>query len=233
MPSSPAAPAGSAGAACAGSARPWPGSPRASRGSRRGRSRSSGSARLRSPSSSGRRPSPRTRTCWRCRSRRRPPARRWWTRRRSASPTASSPAPRPASSQSRAVRALVSVSSVVNVLLATMNSVSSGSRSAVASRMSVPSMLDTNRKRIERSLYWTQRLRRHRRPEVAAADADVDDIADGLAGGARPVAAADPERERGHPVENLVHVRATSWPSTRSGRPPAGGGRCGGPPGPR
>ena len=60
--------------------------------------------------------------------------------------------PSPATSQSRAVRALVSVSSVVNVLDATTNRVSAGSRSMVASRMSVPSMLDTNRKRIDRSL---------------------------------------------------------------------------------
>ena len=65
--------------------------------------------------------------------------------------TAAGSPPSPARSQSRAVRALVSVSSVVNVLLATMNSVSAGSRSMIASRMSAPSMLDTNRKRIERS----------------------------------------------------------------------------------
>ena len=42
--------------------------------------------------------------------------------------------------------ALVIVSSVVNVLDETMNSVSAGSRSRVASAKSVPSTLETNRK---------------------------------------------------------------------------------------
>ena len=58
------------------------------------------------------------------------------------------------SSQSRAVRALVRVSRVVNVLLLTMNSVSAGSRSIVASRMSTPSTFDTNRNVRARSEYW-------------------------------------------------------------------------------
>ena len=49
------------------------------------------------------------------------------------------------SSQERANRALVSVSSVVNVLDATMNRVVSGSRSAVLVATSVGSMLETNR----------------------------------------------------------------------------------------
>ena len=56
-------------------------------------------------------------------------------------PTARSPS----SSQVRASRALVSVSSVVNVLDATMNRVVSGSRSAVFSATSVGSMLETKR----------------------------------------------------------------------------------------
>jgi hypothetical protein len=47
--------------------------------------------------------------------------------------------------QSRAIRALVRVSSVVKVLDATMNSVVSGSRSAVFSAQSVGSMLETKR----------------------------------------------------------------------------------------
>ena len=52
---------------------------------------------------------------------------------------------RVASNHSRAVVALVSVSSVVNVFDETMNSVSSGSRSRVASAMSVPSTFETKR----------------------------------------------------------------------------------------
>ena len=56
------------------------------------------------------------------------------------------PEPRsPSSSQARARRALVSVSSVVNVLEATMNKVVSGSRSLVFSATSVGSMLETKR----------------------------------------------------------------------------------------
>ena len=59
--------------------------------------------------------------------------------------------PRPAISQSRAAPALVMVSSVVNVLLATMNNVSAGSRSLVASTTSVPSTLETNLNVMSRS----------------------------------------------------------------------------------
>ena len=62
---------------------------------------------------------------------------------------ASSP-PRPARAHSRAVRALVIVSSVVKVFEETMNSVWAGSRSRVASAKSVPSMLETKRKSISR-----------------------------------------------------------------------------------
>ena len=52
-----------------------------------------------------------------------------------------------------------------------------------------------------------QRLVRHDRPEVGAADADVHDVADRLAGMARPLARADALGERGHAVEHLVDVR--------------------------
>ena len=60
--------------------------------------------------------------------------------------------PRPPTSQSRAVWALVSVSTVVKVFEDTTNSVSAGSRSRVASQMSVPSTLDTKRTVNDRSL---------------------------------------------------------------------------------
>ena len=53
--------------------------------------------------------------------------------------------PSPASAHSRAVRALVIVSSVVNVFDEMMNSVSSAARSRVASAKSVESTLDTKR----------------------------------------------------------------------------------------
>ena len=51
-----------------------------------------------------------------------------------------------ARAQARAVCALVIVSRVVKVFDEMMNSVSSASRSRVASAKSVPSMLETNRK---------------------------------------------------------------------------------------
>jgi hypothetical protein len=54
--------------------------------------------------------------------------------------------------QSRAVAAFVIVSRVVKVLDETMNSVSAGSRSRVASAKSVPSTLDTKRKVSSRAL---------------------------------------------------------------------------------
>src|SRR5207249_11530098 len=59
--------------------------------------------------------------------------------------TAFSSPPRPASNQSRAVRAFVIVSRVVNVFEEMMKRVSAGCRSRTASAKSVPSTLETNR----------------------------------------------------------------------------------------
>ncbi len=47
----------------------------------------------------------------------------------------------------------------------------------------------------------------HDRAEVAAADPDVDHVADALAGGALPRAAADLLREPAHATEHLVDLR--------------------------
>ncbi len=66
--------------------------------------------------------------------------------------TAASSPPSPASDHSRAVWALVIVSSVVKVFEEMTNSVSAGSRSRVASTKSVPSTLETKRKVISRRL---------------------------------------------------------------------------------
>ena len=66
--------------------------------------------------------------------------------------TAASSPPSPSTSQSRAARALVSVSWVVKVFDETMNSVVAGSRSRTASVTSVGSMFETNRKVSVRSL---------------------------------------------------------------------------------
>ena len=66
--------------------------------------------------------------------------------------TALASPPRPLSDQSRALWALVIVSSVVKVFDETMKSVSAGSRSRVASAKSVPSTLETKRNVMARSL---------------------------------------------------------------------------------
>ena len=66
--------------------------------------------------------------------------------------TALSSPPSPLSSQSRALSALVIVSSVVKVFEETMNSVSAGSRSWTASTKSMPSTFETNRNVRSRSL---------------------------------------------------------------------------------
>ena len=105
-----------------------------------------------SPSSSARRPNPRSRTCWPCRCRTSPPPRHWSRRRRNVWRWPLRSPFRPASSQSRALCALVMVSSVVKVLEEMMNNVSAGSRSCTASAKSVPSTLETKRKVMARSL---------------------------------------------------------------------------------
>ena len=158
--------------------------------------RSSSTGRSPSPSSSGRRPSPRSRTCWRCRCRTRRRARRSSRPRRSA--WRSRPRRRAAATtHARADCAFVSVSSVPNVFDETMNSVSSADRSRVASTKSVESTFETKRNVMSRSRVVAERLVRHHRPEVGAADADVHDVADGLAGVALPLARPHPVGERG------------------------------------
>jgi hypothetical protein len=66
--------------------------------------------------------------------------------------TAAGSLPRRVRAHSLAARAFAIVSSVVNVFDATMNSVSSASRSRVASTKSVPSTFDTKRKLSSRAL---------------------------------------------------------------------------------
>ena len=139
----------------------------------------------------------------RCRCRTpRPPPRSSRRRRSAARPRRRSRAP--ASAQARALRALVIVSSVVNVFEETTNSVSAGSRSRVASAKSVPSTLETNRNVRSRRAVVAQRLVRHHRPQVGPADPDVDDVADRPAGVTAPLAAA-------HARANAAIRSSTSW----------------------
>ena len=142
--------------------------------------------------------------------------------------------PSPSTSQARAECALVIVSSVVNVFEETMNSVSGGVE--VARRLGEVGAVDVGDE-AERQVaprVVAQRLVGHHRPEVGAADADVDDVADRLAGVALPVAAAHALGERGHPVEHRVDVGHDVLPVDRSAtRRAAAAARCAAPPGPR
>ena len=87
-----------------------------------------------------------------------------------------------------------------------MKSVSAGSRSRVASTKSVAVDVGDEPEGEVAVAVEAQRLVRHRRAEVGAADADVDDVADALPGVARPRAAPHRRREGGHAVEHRVHL---------------------------
>ena len=77
--------------------------------------------------------------------------------------------------------ALVIVSWVVKVFEETMNSVRAGSSPRSVSAMSAPSTLETKCARRFGRREGRERPRRHRRAEVRAADADVDDVGHRLA----------------------------------------------------
>ena len=146
-------------------------------GRRRWRWRSAG--RSTTTASSGRRPSPRTRTCCRARCRSAAPRRRWWRRPRSGGRRRPRPARRPARRGPK--RALVIVSCVVKVLEATMNSVDAGSHGA--QRLGEVRAVDVGDEVQPRALAAVrrQRLGDHRRAQVGAADAEVDDVGDACA----------------------------------------------------
>ena len=108
--------------------------------------------------------------------------------------------------------ALVIVSSVVKVFDEMMNSVSSASRSRVASAKSVPSMLETKRKVRSRCAVVPQRLVGHHRAQVGTADADIDDVADRLAGVTLPF----PLRTR---LEKSAILSSTAWTSGTTSSP--------------
>ncbi|MGX1514624.1 hypothetical protein RKD44_005912 [Streptomyces collinus] len=96
------------------------------------------------------------------------------------------------------------VSIVVKVLDAMTNSVSAGSRSRTA-LVQVGAVHVGHEAEGERAVgEGPQRLVGHRRAQVGAADADVDDVPDAPAGVAGPLAGADPVGEAGHLVEHRV-----------------------------
>ncbi len=99
------------------------------------------------------------------------------------------------------------VSSVVKVLDEMMKRVSAGSRSITASAKSVPSTLETKRKTNVAVAVVLERLIGHHRPKIGTSDADVDHVANALAGVAFPVATAYAVGEGGHLVEHRVDCR--------------------------
>ena len=134
-----------------------------------------------------------------------------------------------ASAHARAECAFVIVSSVVNVFDEMTKSVSSGVE--VARRLDEVGRVDV-RDEAERQVaarVVPERLVRHHRPEVGAADADVDDVADRLARVPLPLARADALGERGHAVEHLVHLarRRRRRPRRASARAACAGRRGG------
>ena len=115
--------------------------------------------------------------------------------------------PSPLSVQSRAVCALVIVSSVVKVFEETIQRVSDGSMSRTASAKSVPSTLETKRNVMCAVAVAFERFVSHHRTEVGAADANINDVADAFAGVAFPFPAAHAVAEGGHFVEHGVNAR--------------------------
>ncbi len=173
---------------------------------RRGRSRASWTGRSPSPSSSGRRPSPRSRTCWRCRCRTRGPWPRSSTRRRSAGRPPSRrrrrPLEQPGARRVRVGHRLLRREGLRR------DDEQRRRRVEVAHGFGEIGAVDV-RHEAERELARAvvpQGFVRHHRPEVGAADADVDDVGDPLAVVPGPLAVAHPVRERAHAVEHRVHA---------------------------
>ncbi len=104
------------------------------------------------------------------------------------------------------MRALVMVSRVVKLFDEMTKSVSSGSRSRVASAKAVPSTFETKRKPRSRPAVRSQRLVRHDGAEVRSSDPDVDNRPDRFPGVTLPLAGPDLVRAARHAVEHLVDV---------------------------
>ena len=110
-----------------------------------------------------------------------------------------------ACSQACAVRALVIVSMVVKVFEAMMTSVRCGS-SPCEHVVDVRAVDVRDEVRPRPVVVGRQRQRRHHRPEVGAADADVDDVGEPAAVGRGDRARAHAVGEGRHPVEHAVDL---------------------------
>ena len=211
----------SARAARCGSARPSRARRRAAARSGRSRRRARSAGRSTTTASSGRRPSPRTRTCSPARCRTSATSRRRWSRRRRSAwrpPRRPSRAPR---NHSRAERALAIVSCVVKVFDATMNSVVAGSAARAACRRGARRRRSRrNAARGPSCAYGASACVDHRGPEVRSADADVHDVGDAQAGVAESSAPPRTASENARMCSSAARTSGiTSRPSTSIGRP--------------
>ena len=118
-------------------------------------------------------------------------------------------------SQARAVAALVIVSSVVKVLDETMNSVSAGSRSCVASGKFRAVDIGHEAERHRPIAVRLQRAVGHLRPKIGAADADIHHIADTLARVHRATRRSAPALAKSVMRSRTAWTSGTTfWPST-------------------
>ena len=186
-----------------GSARPSRGTRPAARRTGRARSPPPARCRSRSPSSSGRRPSPRSRTRWPGRCRTPPPCRARWRRPRSASAyglagrrAPAQPVEQPGLAESGVGERLEGAEGLAGDDEQRGSRVQPGQLRGA----SVGSMLEMNRHSIAVLAVGRERLVGHHRAEVGAADPDVDDRADPLAGDPGPRAGADLVGEGVDPV---------------------------------
>ena len=103
--------------------------------------------------------------------------------------------PSAATTRARALAALAMVSCVVKVFDETMNSVRERSSGSSVSERSAPSTLATKCGSRPRAAIGRQCPRRHRRPEIGAADPYIHDIREGFIARAQNRAGADVARE--------------------------------------
>ena len=160
--------------------------------------RSSATGRSPSRPSSGRRPSPRSRTCWRCRCRTPPPSSAFVLTATKCSgdgvlaERVDEPRPGRAGVGQRLDRG-------ERLRRHDEQRRAPGRARRAPPAMSAPSTLETKRHAMSRVAEGVEGAVGHRRAEVGAADADVDHGADPLAGRARPRRRRAPVGERAHP----------------------------------
>ena len=198
------------------------GSRRASRRTARDRSRSSATGRWRSRTSSGHRPSPRTRTCWRCRCRTSPPPCALVDTATKCLATADSSPPRPATLHSRA-RPGVGEGLERGERLRRDDEQRLGRVEVVGGLPEVGAVDVAHEPERHVALREVaQGVVGHVRSEVGAADADVDDVADALAGVADPLHRERTRSEKSAILRSTACTTGTTFSPSTSITAPSG-----------